>query len=69
MTFRLFNKLNEAFQSGKEVVLRDYDDSGYHTVDNFSEWSEINEIDDAMEKYPNADLFTFDGDTYEELEV
>lgn len=69
MTFRLFNKLNEVFQSGKDVVLLDYDDGGYHTVDTFSEWSEINEIDDSLEKYPNADLFVFDGNSYEELDI
>lgn len=68
MTFRLFNKLNEVFKTGKEVLLRDYDDAGYHTVGNFSELSEIKEIDDSLEKYPNADLFVFDGDSYEELE-
>lgn len=70
MTFRLFNKLNEVFKTNKQVILRRYLDKYemYDDIGFYDENSNINEIDEDLEENPDAKLFVFDGDFYEELE-
>lgn len=67
MTFRLFNALNEVFKEHKEVHLRIKDCGCWETIESYDEDTDINEIDVDMKKYPNAELFIFDGDFHEEL--
>ena len=72
MTFKLFNALNEVFKEHKEVHLRNYalideSDSDYGTLGRYDEDSDIEEINLDMKTYPNAKLYVFDGDFYEEL--
>lgn len=69
MTFKVFNALNELFKQGKTVALRQYDDDGYHTVATFDQDDEIGCVDDYLKRKPNGELFVFDGDTYEEVEL
>lgn len=71
MTFKLFNALNEAFKEHKEVRLRNYEPADeledYGTLGRYDEDSDIEEINLDMKTYPNAKLYVFDGDFYEEL--
>ena len=77
MTFKLFNTLNNLFQQGKQVVLRipseiedkwDEEDE-WTTVATYDEDVDIEEISHDIERYPNGQLFIFDGDFYEEVET
>lgn len=71
MTFRLFNLLNEIFKLGKQVILREYSDEyeDYNNVGFYDENSAIADIDTDLKEHPDAKLFVFDGDFYEELSV
>lgn len=70
MTFKMFNKLNKIFKKGKQVQLRRYSErfDDYITVNWYDENSEISSIEEDMKMYPEAKLFEFDGNFYEEIE-
>ena len=69
MNFNLFYAINKAFEQGKEIHLIDGEDEyGYKVVATYDkDSSAIFKIAKDMKKYPNAELFTFDGDFHEEL--
>lgn len=71
MTFRLFNKLNEVFKVGNEIVLRRYSDTfrDYCNMNYYDENSDIMDIDNDLKEYPYAKLFVFDGYSYKELDM
>lgn len=71
MTFRLFNKLNEVFKTGKQVILREYSNTckDYYNIGYYDENSDIMDIENDMKYYYDAKLFIFDGDSYEELDI
>lgn len=70
MTFKLFNIINALFIRGKQVVLRRYSDvyGDYCNINYYDENSDIMDINNDLEKYPDAKLFEFNGDFYKEIE-
>lgn len=70
MTFKLFNIINALFIRGKQVVLRRYLDKYemYEDIRYYDENSDIMDVNDDLEEYPDAKLFEFDGDFYKEIE-
>lgn len=69
MNLSLLYAINKAFDQGKEIHLIDGEDEyGYKVVATYDEDDfSISKMTKDMKKYPNAELFTFDGDFHEEL--